>query len=114
MDLEAYLRSGNMYRGNSLTLSPEDLKPYGLLRVGGGGDVSTNYNAFVSEHDFQRIYEFARRARKAKSPRGKRIRLGAHGTKEMSATHCGDVRIGCTLVAWSELVKIERALRMEA
>lgn len=103
MDLEQYQRSGGGYTGELLQLSQDDLKPYALLRAS-GGEAVTNYGGSATKRDLERLYTFARRARSKNEARMTVMRLTYHGRQTISATHYGDLRIGCTLVAWNELI----------
>lgn len=57
-----------------------------------------------------RLCVFALRARKKGEARMTRMRIAGR-IREVSATHYGDVRIGCTLIHCDEIIKINIALR---
>ena len=60
---------------------------------------------------FMRFFHFANRARKAHAARNKNMRpIRGYGSYRVTATHAGDLRVGCTLIEWNELARVYHEL----
>jgi len=76
------------------------------------GEVLTSKGTTVDVHTFMRFFNFAQRAKRKTETRMARMRVGRYGSPYyVTATHAGDLRVGCHLVEWDELERILRELR---
>lgn len=107
------IKKWRMGLSNDFPYDPERNESF--LRVRPGSDrgdeiIETGCGCHAaSRADFIKLFAFARRARKADEARKTRMKLGRQ-RYDVSATHQGDVRIGCQLFHWDELRKVAHKL----
>jgi hypothetical protein len=87
--------------------------PVTLLRVGRGPEntIETSRGSRYSVDEMLKFWRLARRARRTRTARQLRMRIGRYGgAVHVTATHAGDLRIGCQLVPFDELRAAARRL----